>query len=59
MLSLFQMITAVDNGRRKANGERLRELATSEGNNVRLICSHDPHELDREQARGEGAATAR
>lgn len=59
MLGLFQTITAVDNGLRRANGERLRELALSEGESMRLICSHDPHELDREQARGEGAAAAR
>ena len=30
MLSLFQTITAVDNGRRRSDGERLRQLATSE-----------------------------
>ena len=50
-LRLFQTMTAVDNGRRRANGERLRELAAAEGDSVRMICSHDPHELDREQAR--------
>jgi glyoxylase-like metal-dependent hydrolase (beta-lactamase superfamily II) len=52
MLGLFQRITAVDNGSRLANGERLRELTASEGERVRTICSHDPFELDREQARG-------
>jgi glyoxylase-like metal-dependent hydrolase (beta-lactamase superfamily II) len=50
-LSLFQRMTAVDNGTRNANGERLRELAAAEGDRVRIICSHDPFELDREQAR--------
>jgi glyoxylase-like metal-dependent hydrolase (beta-lactamase superfamily II) len=55
MLGLFQTITAVDNATRRENGERLRELAT-EGGGVRLICSHDPHELEREQARGGAAA---
>jgi glyoxylase-like metal-dependent hydrolase (beta-lactamase superfamily II) len=59
MLSVFQTITAVDNRRRRANGERLKELAISEGSQVRLICSHDPYELDREQARGEGSTAVR
>ena len=57
MLGLFQTITAVDNGARRANGERLRELAAAEGDRVRLICSHDPYELDREQARSADSLT--
>jgi glyoxylase-like metal-dependent hydrolase (beta-lactamase superfamily II) len=54
-LSLFQKITAVDNGTRRANGERLRELAAEEGDSLRMICSHDPFELDREQARDDAS----
>jgi glyoxylase-like metal-dependent hydrolase (beta-lactamase superfamily II) len=57
MLGLFQTITAVDNATRRQNGERLRELAI-EGEGVRVICSHDPHELEREQARGGTPAAA-
>jgi glyoxylase-like metal-dependent hydrolase (beta-lactamase superfamily II) len=51
MLGAFQTITAVDNRARRANGERLRELTAAEGDRVRTICSHDPFELEREQAR--------
>jgi glyoxylase-like metal-dependent hydrolase (beta-lactamase superfamily II) len=57
-LSLFQTITAVDNRARRANGERVRELAATAGDGLRVICSHDPHELDREQARAVGSAAA-
>jgi glyoxylase-like metal-dependent hydrolase (beta-lactamase superfamily II) len=56
LMGLFQSITAVDNKTRRANGERLRELAAKHGDEVRLICSHDPHELEREQARADGDA---
>jgi glyoxylase-like metal-dependent hydrolase (beta-lactamase superfamily II) len=57
MLRFFQNLTASDNKARKANQERLRELAARHGDEVTLLCSHDPHELEREQARA-GAATA-
>ena len=33
------------------NQERLRELARDHGDEVRMFCSHDPVELEREQAR--------
>ncbi len=59
MLRAFETITAVDNGARRENGERLRELAAAEGDRVRMICSHDPFELDREQARGADPAAVR
>jgi glyoxylase-like metal-dependent hydrolase (beta-lactamase superfamily II) len=49
-LALFQTIMAADRGARNANTERLRELAASHGDEVSLFCSHDPHELAREQA---------
>jgi glyoxylase-like metal-dependent hydrolase (beta-lactamase superfamily II) len=47
----FQNVTAADNRARKRNRERLRELAARHGEDVTLICSHDPHELEREQGR--------
>jgi glyoxylase-like metal-dependent hydrolase (beta-lactamase superfamily II) len=53
-LRVFQMLNAADGKRRRANQERLRELVARHGEDVRLLCSHDPHELDLAQA----AATA-
>jgi glyoxylase-like metal-dependent hydrolase (beta-lactamase superfamily II) len=55
VLRFFQRLTAADNGARVENAARLRELAASHGDEVTLFCSHDPHELAREQA---AAATA-
>jgi len=52
-LRLFENLTAADNKARRANRERLRELASRQGEDVTLLCSHDPHELAREQARTE------
>jgi len=57
VLRFFQNMTASDNKARKANQERLRELAARHGDEVTLFCAHDPHELKREQART-GAASA-
>lgn len=57
VLRFFQNMTASDNKARKANQERLRELAARHGDEVTLFCAHDPHELKREQARA-GAAPA-
>jgi glyoxylase-like metal-dependent hydrolase (beta-lactamase superfamily II) len=57
-LRFFQNLNAADNNARKANQERLRELASRHGEEITLVCSHDPHELAREQAAGAGAATA-
>ena len=51
MLRFFQTLIAADNKARKANQERLRELACRHGDEVTLFCAHDPHELEREQAR--------
>jgi len=50
MLKVFQRVLSADNGARVANAERLRELAASHGDEVTLFCSHDPHELERDQA---------
>jgi glyoxylase-like metal-dependent hydrolase (beta-lactamase superfamily II) len=49
-LRFFQLLTAADGKQRRANQERLRELAARHGEEVRLLCSHDPHELDLAQA---------
>jgi len=57
VLRFFQNITASDNKARRANQERLRELAARHGDEVTLFCAHDPHELKREQTRA-GAASA-
>lgn len=58
MLRFFQNLTASDNKARKANRERLRELAARHDDEIILFCAHDPHELEREQARVAGAAAA-
>jgi glyoxylase-like metal-dependent hydrolase (beta-lactamase superfamily II) len=58
MLGVFQRILSADNSARVANAERLRELAATHGDEVTLFCSHDPHELEREQAASAAAATA-
>nr|WP_211254819.1 MBL fold metallo-hydrolase [Nevskia soli] len=46
-LSLFQNLVQVDGQQRKANQARLLELARSKGEEVELICAHDPVELAR------------
>jgi glyoxylase-like metal-dependent hydrolase (beta-lactamase superfamily II) len=50
MLRFFQNLTAADNKARKANRERLRDLVARSGDQVDLICSHDPHYLESAQA---------
>lgn len=54
----FQAIMAADNRARKANQERLRELASAHGEEVSIFCAHDPHELERAQAASSATATA-
>lgn len=49
-IAAFQRVLAADNAARLANQERLRELAASHGEEVRLFCAHDHLELEREQA---------
>jgi glyoxylase-like metal-dependent hydrolase (beta-lactamase superfamily II) len=56
MLSFFQAVMASDNKARKANVERLRELASRHGDDVTLVCAHDPVELEREQAKAAALA---
>lgn len=58
-LRLFQNLTVADNKARRSNQERLRELAARHGEEITLVCSHDPHELAREQAKTGSAATQR
>ena len=58
LLGVFQRVLASDHGARVANTERLRELAASHGDEVTLFCSHDPHELAREQAAAPASSTA-
>jgi glyoxylase-like metal-dependent hydrolase (beta-lactamase superfamily II) len=48
-LSAFQVLNQVDGGARRENRERLRELAARHGEEVELICSHDPHLLERDR----------
>lgn len=50
MLRFFQNLTAADNKARRANQERLRELASRHGDEVDLFCAHDPHYLERHRA---------
>jgi glyoxylase-like metal-dependent hydrolase (beta-lactamase superfamily II) len=57
-LRFFQNLNAADGKARRSNQDRLRELATSHRDEVTLICSHDPHELEREQATAAAAAAA-
>jgi glyoxylase-like metal-dependent hydrolase (beta-lactamase superfamily II) len=44
-LRLFQKLNEHDGEARASNQERLRELAREHGDEVRLICSHDPELL--------------
>ena len=44
-LRVFQTLMGVDNKRRVANQERLRELQRSHADEVTIFCAHDPDEL--------------
>ena len=44
-LRLFQMLNDADGAARRENQERLRELGRRHGDEVELICSHDPFYL--------------
>ena len=46
-LRLFQNLVGHDAKVRRQNQERLRELAREHHDELRLICSHDPEQLDR------------
>ncbi len=43
-------VNSVDNGPRRHNQERLRELAQRSGADVELFCAHDPVTLERMQS---------
>ena len=45
VLKGFQTLMAADNATRKANAERLRELARDHTGEVRVFCAHDPQDL--------------
>lgn len=45
-IGTFEKLMAADAEARSSNQERLRELARSHGDEVRLFCAHDPVELD-------------
>jgi glyoxylase-like metal-dependent hydrolase (beta-lactamase superfamily II) len=50
VLKGFQNVNSAENAKRRANSERLRELAQRHGDEVELFCSHDPVTLERLQA---------
>ncbi|HTU78320.1 MAG TPA: MBL fold metallo-hydrolase [Solirubrobacteraceae bacterium] len=54
----FAAFDEVDASARRRNVERLRELARRHGDQVELICSHDPLYLDAAQARASHASRA-
>jgi glyoxylase-like metal-dependent hydrolase (beta-lactamase superfamily II) len=56
-LRFFQNLTAADNSARRANRERLRELSDRHGEEIDMLCSHDPEDLQRRQAEA-GSAVA-
>lgn len=45
-LKAFQLLTAVDDKRRRANQERLRELQRAHAAEVTIFCAHDAGEYD-------------
>jgi glyoxylase-like metal-dependent hydrolase (beta-lactamase superfamily II) len=46
-LAAFQRLIAMDDGARRRNQRRLRELARDRAGEVRVFCAHSPVELDR------------
>jgi glyoxylase-like metal-dependent hydrolase (beta-lactamase superfamily II) len=55
-LEIFQKLVQFSGSDRHHNQDRLRELAAAHGDEVRLFCSHDPRELQREAAAAAPAA---
>ncbi len=49
-LALFQRLVAIDDEARRRNRDRLQALARDHGAEVRIVCAHDPVELERAQA---------
>ena len=56
-LRFFQNLNNADLKLRLANQERLRELAARHGEEITFLCSHDPVELEREQAKAAASRT--
>lgn len=57
-IGAFAAFNEVDRAARRRNVERLRELAARHGEEVQLLCSHDPQYLDDAQARAAAEVTA-
>jgi glyoxylase-like metal-dependent hydrolase (beta-lactamase superfamily II) len=58
LVGAFAAFDEVDASARRGNVERLRELASTHGGEVELICSHDPQYLEAARARAAALATA-
>jgi glyoxylase-like metal-dependent hydrolase (beta-lactamase superfamily II) len=58
VMRFFQNVTNSDRKARLENQERLRELARTRGDQVSLLCAHDPHDLELAQARARAAGAA-
>lgn len=54
-LRLFQLYGCIDPVAKRHNQERLRTLARDHAGEVRILCSHDPVELEQAQATAESA----
>jgi glyoxylase-like metal-dependent hydrolase (beta-lactamase superfamily II) len=57
-LRAFGALNQVDATARRANVERLRELAERHGDGVELLCSHDPVAFERHEAGAPAGAAA-
>jgi glyoxylase-like metal-dependent hydrolase (beta-lactamase superfamily II) len=51
-LRIFESLVEADRKQRRANVERLRELASRHGEEIDLFCAHDPVELERLRSGG-------
>ena len=45
LLDVYETILAADNGLRRGNQQRLRQLAREQGAKVSVFCAHDPAEM--------------
>ncbi|MDB4971708.1 MAG: hypothetical protein JWN48_49 [Myxococcaceae bacterium] len=50
-LALFQQLMQIDGTQRLHNRQRLRELAAAHGDEITIVCAHDPSEFDALSAR--------
>ena len=50
-LRLYQRMMDKDHAQRVHNQQRLRELIRDHGSDVKVICSHDPRELELDMGR--------